>query len=190
MSGVAGVPLASAMLVNTARIAVDKAKREHEGYSRDVDALSRRLGVAKRSRVVCRARLVAARAMLRYEEAAAKTASSSSSPKRSARRKTSAVPKRAPPKRTPPKPKRAPRIQRCFVPWPATPSASESVSQSVPVADEAITTCSICLEDMGPSAIEATLPCSHKFHAQCIDPWVASNNTCPVCRAALRFEGL
>lgn len=46
--------------------------------------------------------------------------------------------------------------------------------------------CSICLSDydtiMPPVSIA---PCGHVFHRECILPWVARHNTCPMCRALL-----
>ncbi|VVU95804.1 Ring finger domain [seawater metagenome] len=41
--------------------------------------------------------------------------------------------------------------------------------------------CAICLDD--DSNLDLILPCNHKFHSQCILPWLKSNGTCPYCRA-------
>lgn len=43
--------------------------------------------------------------------------------------------------------------------------------------------CSICLESNsnGDKSSER-LECGHHFHKECIDPWLRSNNTCPLCR--------
>lgn len=41
--------------------------------------------------------------------------------------------------------------------------------------------CTICLENIDDDS--KTLPCNHKFHAECIDSWQKINNTCPCCRA-------
>jgi hypothetical protein len=41
--------------------------------------------------------------------------------------------------------------------------------------------CVICLDgDDGP---RKTLPCTHAFHAACLDAWFAYKAICPVCRA-------
>jgi len=41
--------------------------------------------------------------------------------------------------------------------------------------------CSICLEkNTHPEWCE--LPCNHKFHFKCVENWIKSNNSCPVCR--------
>jgi len=39
--------------------------------------------------------------------------------------------------------------------------------------------CMICLDS---SKINAELPCGHKFHNKCINEWLGTKNTCPVCR--------
>jgi len=42
------------------------------------------------------------------------------------------------------------------------------------------TMCPICLEELrDPAALE----CGHRFHRGCIDPWIQSHGTCPLCRA-------
>ena len=45
--------------------------------------------------------------------------------------------------------------------------------------------CGICFEgaEDGAGEKDTTLPCGHKFHAACIDRWLASGDpTCPTCR--------
>jgi len=39
--------------------------------------------------------------------------------------------------------------------------------------------CMICLDS---DKINAELPCGHKFHNKCINEWLSTKNTCPVCR--------
>ncbi|KAL1219992.1 putative RING-H2 finger protein ATL37 [Cardamine amara subsp. amara] len=49
--------------------------------------------------------------------------------------------------------------------------------------------CEICLNEFED---EETLrwmpPCSHTFHANCIDEWLSSQSTCPVCCANLTLN--
>ncbi len=38
--------------------------------------------------------------------------------------------------------------------------------------------CSICLSNK----TDLILPCSHMFHAKCLEEWFYHNTTCPLCR--------
>jgi hypothetical protein len=47
--------------------------------------------------------------------------------------------------------------------------------------------CSICTEDFQTGEDQRVLPCDHKFHPACIDPWLLNvSGTCPLCRVDLR----
>ncbi|XP_038882756.1 E3 ubiquitin-protein ligase ATL41-like [Benincasa hispida] len=49
-----------------------------------------------------------------------------------------------------------------------------------------IVECSICLSNIEEKAAVRILPnCKHIFHVECIDMWLFSNTTCPVCRTAV-----
>ena len=44
--------------------------------------------------------------------------------------------------------------------------------------------CSVCLGTIVEEAMVKLLPnCKHMFHVECIDMWLNSNITCPICRA-------
>ncbi|GAB2288669.1 E3 ubiquitin-protein ligase sdir1 [Dionaea muscipula] len=43
-------------------------------------------------------------------------------------------------------------------------------------------TCSVCLEQVNAGELIRSLPCLHQFHANCIDPWLRQQGTCPVCK--------
>lgn len=43
--------------------------------------------------------------------------------------------------------------------------------------------CAICLEELQDEIRVRKLPCSHLYHIPCIDPWLVSNRTCPLCKA-------
>lgn len=46
--------------------------------------------------------------------------------------------------------------------------------------------CAVCLSEFDDDEALRLLPkCSHAFHTDCIDAWLASHVTCPVCRANL-----
>jgi len=42
--------------------------------------------------------------------------------------------------------------------------------------------CVICKCEWAPKEVIKTLPCSHDFHATCIDQWLSISNSCPVCK--------
>ncbi|KAI9847034.1 MAG: hypothetical protein M1838_001074 [Thelocarpon superellum] len=47
--------------------------------------------------------------------------------------------------------------------------------------------CSICTEDFVKGEDVRVLPCNHKYHPECIDPWLLNvSGTCPLCRIDLR----
>ncbi|KAM0720661.1 hypothetical protein Q7P37_004798 [Cladosporium fusiforme] len=47
--------------------------------------------------------------------------------------------------------------------------------------------CSICTEDFELGQDQRVLPCDHRFHPDCIDPWLLNvSGTCPLCRVDLR----
>ncbi|CAG8953862.1 hypothetical protein HYFRA_00006755 [Hymenoscyphus fraxineus] len=70
---------------------------------------------------------------------------------------------------------------------------TESVKSSTPGAATSITEaelgCSICTEDFTTGEDVRVLPCNHKYHPACIDPWLLNvSGTCPLCRHDLRPE--
>jgi hypothetical protein len=42
--------------------------------------------------------------------------------------------------------------------------------------------CIICLDAFQLGDKRALLPCTHDFHFKCINKWLETNNTCPVCK--------
>ncbi|GAV75174.1 zf-RING_2 domain-containing protein [Cephalotus follicularis] len=67
-------------------------------------------------------------------------------------------------------------------------SSAEQKKQDIPTAvgsmkasDDELT-CSVCLEQVNVGELVRTLPCLHQFHANCIDPWLRQQGTCPVCK--------
>lgn len=47
--------------------------------------------------------------------------------------------------------------------------------------------CSICTEDFEAGQDQRVLPCDHRFHPECVDPWLLNvSGTCPLCRIDLR----
>ena len=52
---------------------------------------------------------------------------------------------------------------------------------------DAQTQCAICLEDFMDGEVTSVLACSasHAFHPTCINKWLESQSTCPVCRTLM-----
>jgi hypothetical protein len=42
--------------------------------------------------------------------------------------------------------------------------------------------CAICLEPYEMGQRVRTIPCFHTFHVDCIDPWLSTKASCPVCK--------
>ncbi|KAI8720194.1 RING-type domain-containing protein [Fusarium sp. LHS14.1] len=52
-----------------------------------------------------------------------------------------------------------------------------------PEPPDNLQSCSICTEDFGRGVEFRALPCGHRFHPACIDPWLLQRSlTCPLCR--------
>ena len=45
--------------------------------------------------------------------------------------------------------------------------------------------CSICLDEFENGHRRRTLPCLHGFHEDCVDRWLRSNASCPICKHAI-----
>ncbi|KAG5522670.1 hypothetical protein RHGRI_034719 [Rhododendron griersonianum] len=72
------------------------------------------------------------------------------------------------------------------------PPASKTVVEnleSVVVTKEDVESdnslCAICKDGMSVGEKANQLPCSHRYHGDCIIPWLGIRNTCPVCRYEL-----
>jgi hypothetical protein len=48
--------------------------------------------------------------------------------------------------------------------------------------------CVVCMGEYNNREKLRRLPCSHDFHSKCIDKWLKSNKTCPVCRDEVKAE--
>lgn len=64
-------------------------------------------------------------------------------------------------------------------------AAATEQDRSAPAAENM--GCSICTEDFEIGQDQRVLPCDHRFHPACIDPWLLNvSGTCPLCRIDLR----
>ena len=69
---------------------------------------------------------------------------------------------------------------------PRTGSAAHSGTHDGAEADGSLG-CSICTEDFNQGEDVRVLPCNHKYHPECVDPWLLNvSGTCPLCRIDLR----
>ncbi|GFN79938.1 RING finger protein 38 [Plakobranchus ocellatus] len=44
------------------------------------------------------------------------------------------------------------------------------------------TSCVVCMCEFEDRQLLRSLPCFHQFHVECVDEWLETNRTCPVCR--------
>lgn len=59
---------------------------------------------------------------------------------------------------------------------------TQEEADGVSVAED----CVVCLSGLEENEMAKMLPnCKHLFHVGCIDTWLASNMTCPLCRATV-----
>ncbi|KAE8076237.1 hypothetical protein FH972_014900 [Carpinus fangiana] len=57
--------------------------------------------------------------------------------------------------------------------------------QSAVQTDSSEEACAICLEIPTIGETIRHLPCLHKFHRDCIDPWLSRKASCPVCKSSI-----
>ncbi|XP_012632661.1 E3 ubiquitin-protein ligase DZIP3 isoform X2 [Microcebus murinus] len=73
----------------------------------------------------------------------------------------------------PPKPSWRPLSSQGSATWEGASNLEEEEEEEEP--------CVICHENLSPENL-SVLPCAHKFHSQCIRPWLMQQGTCPTCR--------
>ncbi|KAG0578757.1 hypothetical protein M758_4G044600 [Ceratodon purpureus] len=69
------------------------------------------------------------------------------------------------------------------------PPASKSAVEAMPtiqISEEHLGTdaaqCAVCKDEFELGASVRQMPCKHMYHPDCILPWLAQHNSCPVCR--------
>lgn len=70
-----------------------------------------------------------------------------------------------------------------------TPPASKSAIEAMPnisISEEHLGTdaayCAVCKDEFELGTEARQMPCKHMYHSDCILPWLAQHNSCPVCR--------
>lgn len=73
-----------------------------------------------------------------------------------------------------------------------TPPAKKDAVEALPTVEvsggsneDDAASCAVCLEDYASGERARELPCRHRFHSQCIVPWLEMHSSCPVCRFQL-----
>lgn len=75
------------------------------------------------------------------------------------------------------------------------PPASRAIRRLPPLARSQVielaiagNECAICQDSIAERDTITQLPCRHAYHSDCISPWLARANTCPVCRYPLETD--
>lgn len=64
---------------------------------------------------------------------------------------------------------------------PAQPVAATAASSQDDLSRDEVLGCSICTDDFEKGQDLRVLPCNHKFHPECVDPWLLNvSGTCPL----------
>jgi len=48
--------------------------------------------------------------------------------------------------------------------------------------------CSICLDAISVGDTLKVLPCGHEYHVTCVDKWLYTNATCPICKTSIKSD--
>ncbi|KAI4346136.1 hypothetical protein L6164_013211 [Bauhinia variegata] len=67
----------------------------------------------------------------------------------------------------------------------ASSNQISSLPQSTIQTDNFTEACAVCLETPVKGETIRHLPCLHKFHKDCIDPWLRRKTTCPVRKSSI-----
>lgn len=68
------------------------------------------------------------------------------------------------------------------------PARKEAVAALPTVRVREDFTCPVCLDEVAGGGDAREMPCKHRFHDQCILPWLEMHSSCPVCRHQLPTE--
>nr|XP_025729704.1 E3 ubiquitin-protein ligase DZIP3 isoform X4 [Callorhinus ursinus] len=85
------------------------------------------------------------------------------------------------PSHTPPQSNTAQLPKPAWRPLSSQGPASWEGANNLDDEEEEEEPCVICHENLSPENL-SVLPCAHKFHSQCIRPWLMQQGTCPTCR--------
>ncbi|KAE8677886.1 E3 ubiquitin-protein ligase RING1-like [Hibiscus syriacus] len=73
-----------------------------------------------------------------------------------------------------------------------TPPASKSAIEALPTVKieknnlySEFNQCAVCMDEFEEGTEAKQMPCKHRYHKDCILPWLEMHNSCPVCRHKL-----
>lgn len=71
-----------------------------------------------------------------------------------------------------------------------TPSRSPINIPQITVRDSSAyeSPCAVCIQEIADDDEICRLPCGHYFHPQCIHPWLAIQQVCPLCKLEVTQE--
>lgn len=67
-------------------------------------------------------------------------------------------------------------------PPPASRASVDALENVKVSGKDAAAQCAVCKDEFEPGKYAKRMPCNHMYHADCILPWLAQHNSCPVCR--------
>lgn len=62
---------------------------------------------------------------------------------------------------------------------------TKKITEEMLLGWECRSQCAVCIDNFEVNQVVTQMPCKHMYHSDCILPWLASHNTCPVCRYRL-----
>ncbi|OAY84114.1 E3 ubiquitin-protein ligase RING1-like [Ananas comosus] len=75
--------------------------------------------------------------------------------------------------------------------WRKTPRISKKAVDAMPTVEiDRSINCPICLEEFAIGEEAKEMPCKHKFHRECIVPWLETHCSCPLCRFEMPADDL
>ncbi|XP_010465177.1 PREDICTED: E3 ubiquitin-protein ligase CIP8-like [Camelina sativa] len=68
-----------------------------------------------------------------------------------------------------------------------TPPATKEAVEALGIVkiEDGLLQCTVCLDDFEIGMEVKEMPCKHKFHSDCLLPWLELHSSCPVCRYLL-----
>jgi hypothetical protein len=68
---------------------------------------------------------------------------------------------------------------------PAAMSAVDALPYAIVAAGDDAEECAVCKDGVAAGERVKRMPCSHRYHEECIVPWLQVRNSCPLCRFEL-----